>query len=57
MDDYTALSWLYKQLKQKRVALGNAESKPNVNSGEIEDIKLSIETIEYIIGIVLERKE
>lgn len=57
MDDYAALLWLYKQLKQKRVALGNAERKPNVNSSEIEDVKTSIEIIEYIIGIVLERKE
>lgn len=55
MDNYTALEWLYKQLKKKRVALGNAESKPNVSSGEIADIQWSIETIEYIISVVLER--
>ena len=52
MDNYTALDWLYKQLKQKRIALGKAESKPNANSNEIADIVLSIDTIEYIIGVV-----
>lgn len=55
MDNYTALEWLYKQLKKKRVALGNAESKPNVNSGEIEDIQLSIEILEWIIAEVLKK--
>ena len=55
MDNYTALEWLYKQLKKKRVALGNAESKPNVNGGEIEDIEYAIETIEWIIAVVLEK--
>ena len=57
MDNYTALEWLYKQLRNKRIALGRAESKPNVNGGEIEDIQWSIETIEYIISVVLERGE
>lgn len=57
MNDYTVLEWLYKQLKQKRIALGNAESKPNVSSGEIEDIKRAIDTIECIIAIVIERDD
>lgn len=49
-----ALEWLYKQLRQKRVALGNAERKPNA-SAEIDDIKAAIDTIEWIIGVVLEQ--
>lgn len=46
-----ALKWLYKQLKKKRIALGHAEQKRN--AGEIEDIKQSIEIIEWIIDVVL----
>lgn len=57
MDNYTALDWLYKQLKQKRIALGKAEQKANANSSEIADIVLSIETIEWIIGAVLAKGE
>ena len=49
-----ALEWLYKQLKQKRIALGNAERKPNA-SAEIDDIKAAIDAIEWIIGVVLEQ--
>ena len=52
-----ALEWLYKQLKQKRIALGNAENKPNVKESEINDIKSSLNTIEWIIGEVLKGEE
>ena len=55
MDNYTALEWLYKQLKKKRVALGNAESKPNANYSEVRNIKRAIDTIEWIIAVVLEK--
>ncbi len=46
-----ALKWLYSQLKKKRIALGHAEQKHNER--EIEDIKQSIEIIEWIIDMVL----
>ena len=52
-----ALEWLYKQLKQKRIALCNAENKPNVKESEINDIRSSIDTIEWIIGEVLKGEE
>lgn len=55
MYNYTALDWLYKQLKQKRIALGRAESKPNVNSSEIADIQWAIEILEWIIAEVLKK--
>ena len=53
IDQYQALEWLYKQLKSKRVALGHAESKPNATADEINDIKHAINTIEWIIGVIL----
>lgn len=50
---YQSLEWLYKQLKQKRIALGNAERKPNTTESEINNIQSAIDTIEWIIALVL----
>lgn len=48
-----ALAYLYKQIKQKRIALGKAEEKPNRSHSEIVDIMNSIEILEYLVGVVL----
>jgi hypothetical protein len=48
-----ALAWLYKQLKKKRIALGNAENKPHTSKSEIDDIKSTINTIEWITAAIL----
>ena len=48
-----ALDWLYRQLKKKRIALGNAERKPNRTEEEINNINSDINILEYIIGVVL----
>lgn len=48
-----ALAWLYKQLKKKRIALGNAENKPHTSKSEIDNIKSTINTIEWIIATIL----
>jgi hypothetical protein len=50
----TALKWLYGQLRKKRIAVGRAEKKPNVDAVEIGNLQESIEIIEWIIGKVLE---
>ena len=52
-----ALKWLYGELRRKRIALGKAEGKPNVSPLEIESLESAIETIEWIIGKVLECNE
>ena len=52
-----ALKWLYDWLRKKRVALGWAEDKTNVQKEEIENIESTIELIEYIIGKVLEGED
>lgn len=57
MNRDVALKWLYDQLRRKRIAVGKAEGKPNVSALEIENLKSSIEIIEWIIGIVLEQEE
>lgn len=50
------LDWLYKQLKQKRIALGKAESKPNMPQSEIDGIKSAIDTIEWIIAELMHKE-
>ena len=57
MNRETALKWLYGQLRKKRIAVGRAEKKPNVDAVEIGNLQESIEIIEWIIGKVLEGGE
>ena len=57
MNRETALKWLYGQLRRKRIAVGRAEKKPNVDAVEIGNLQESIEIIEWIIGKVLEGGE
>lgn len=52
-DKEKALAWLYKQLKKKRIALDDAERKPNRSYSELLNIKEDIACIEYIAGEVL----
>lgn len=55
MNRETALKWLYGQLRRKRIALGQAEGKPNVDAVEVENLQSAIDVIEWLIGVVLER--
>lgn len=54
MNHEIALKWLYTQLKKKRIALGRAEEKRN--SHEVDDINRTIDIIEWIISVVLEKE-
>ena len=47
-----ALEWLYKQLKQTRVALGHAEHKTGVKQPELDDLRGKIDLLEYLCGVV-----
>lgn len=55
MNRDTALKWLYGQLRRKRIAVGQAEKKPNVDAVEVECLQSAIDVIEWLIGVVLER--
>lgn len=55
MNRETALKWLYGQLRKRRIALGQAEKKPNVDAVEVENLQSAIDVIEWLIGVVLER--
>ncbi len=54
MNHEIALKWLYTQLKKKRIALGRSEEKRN--SHEVDDINRTIDIIEWIISVVLEKE-
>lgn len=54
IDREAALKWLYRQLRRKRIALGKAEDKMNVDRLELESLEEAIEVIEWIIGKVTE---
>lgn len=47
-----ALEWLYKQLKQARVALGHAEHKTGVKQPELDDLNGKIALLEYLCEVV-----
>ena len=49
-----ALRMLYGQLKKARIALGHAEERQN-NWVERENLKQKIDTLEWIIGVVIEQ--
>ena len=48
-----ALEWLYKQLKDTRIALGHAEDRPGVKQEELDNLRGRIELIEWLTGVVL----
>jgi hypothetical protein len=47
------LKWLYKQLKDTKIALGHAEHKPNVDTEEIDNLRSKIDMLEYSAEAVL----
>ena len=57
VNNSTALNWLYDQLRRKRISLGHAETKPGVTAAETEGLQRSIEILEWLTAVVLERSE
>lgn len=48
-----ALSFLYRELRAAKIALGHAESKPNVSREELENLQKRIDAIDWMIPIVI----
>lgn len=48
-----ALAYLYRELRAARIALGRAESKPNVQQKELDDLNSRIELLEWTASLVL----
>ena len=52
-----ALSYLYKELRAAKNALGRAESKPNVRQEELDNLQAKVDMIDRIIPIVMKMTE
>ncbi len=48
----TAQRELYKRQKRLKISLGNAETRPGVTAGELDNIRRKLEIIDYLIGLV-----
>ena len=52
-----ALRFLYKNLKDAKIALGRAENKPGVKQEELDNLQRKIAVIDWIIPLVIQAKE
>lgn len=52
-----ALRFLCKSLKEAKIALGRAESRPGVTQEEIENLERKIAAIDWMIPLVMSAKE
>ena len=52
-----ALRFLYKQLREAKIALGRAEYKPGVKPEELENLQKKIDMLDWIIPIVIKAEE
>lgn len=52
-----ALRFLYKNLKDAKIALGRAENKPNAKHEELDNLKRKIAVMDWIIPLVIQAKE
>lgn len=48
-----AMYYLYKELKNHKISLANAENRPGTLEADIRNIKEKIEVIEYLIDIAM----
>ena len=51
-----SLHYLYGQLRKARIAMGQAEDKPN-STNEIANLQNKIEMLEWIIGVVIKEDD
>ena len=52
-----ALRFLYKNLKDAKIARGRAENKPNVKQDELDNLQRKIAVMDWIIPLVIQAKE
>lgn len=52
-----ALRFLYKALKDAKIALGRAENKPNAKQEELDNLQRKIAVMDFIIPLVIQAKE
>ena len=52
-----ALRFLYKHLREAKIALGRAENRPGVKQEELDNLQRKIAVMDWIIPLVIQVKE
>ena len=52
-----ALSYLYKELRVSKIALGRAEARPGVTQEELDNLQRKIDVLEWTAAIVLKEDD
>jgi hypothetical protein len=52
-----ALRFLYKQLREAKIALGRAENRPGVKQEELDNLERKIAVIDWLIPLAIKAKE
>lgn len=52
-----ALRFLYKHLRESKIALGHAENRPGVKQEELDNLQRKIAAIDWIIPLVIKAQE
>lgn len=52
-----ALSYLYKELRASKIALGRAESRPGVTKEELDNLQRKIDVLEWTAAVVLKEDD
>lgn len=52
-----ALRFLYKHLRESKIALGNAECRPGVKQEELDNLERKIAAIDWMIPLVIKAQE
>lgn len=52
-----ALRFLYKHLRESKIALGHAENRPGVKREELDNLERKIAAIDWIIPLVIKAQE
>lgn len=52
-----ALRFLYKHLRETKIALGKAENRPGVKQEELDNLERKIAVIDWLIPLAIKAKE
>ena len=52
-----ALRFLYKNLREAKIAFGRAENRPNVKQEEFDNLQRKIAVMDWVIPLVIQAKE
>ena len=52
-----ALRFLYKHLRESKIALGHAEGRPGVKQEELDNLERKIAAIDWVIPLVIKEDD